>query len=338
MKPRRPKTFCIYPPLERQFSGPLTFAGHLKAYLEAQGYAHRAELDGGLGILIVFVQAPLGMLRRARALGIPVLLRLDGIYYPRKHGWFHREYFRINFKVWIIRKWLCDQIVYQSKFSKAMLDALLGSTSKPWCVIHNGIAGAPSVSIPAGGAAGPRAPGRPLRFAATGRFRGDDMLPPTVRALDLCAGRFPFTLDVYGSVDDDWKPWLERPYIKAMGKVPNEALRRALAVYDALLFTQTSPSCPNVIIEAMAAGVPVLAYATGAVAELLPFNRDLLAPTPDRLLHGAEDFDPAALARCLERFASTPEAYRAEAEAHRGDFSEARTLALYADALEALRR
>jgi glycosyltransferase involved in cell wall biosynthesis len=327
----RPRTFLIHPPLEHQQAGPLTFAGHLKAYLESRGFRCREQVDEGLGAMIVFVKAPLRLLLRARRLGIPILLRLDGVYYPRKHGYLNREYFRVNFRVWYIRKWLCDRIIYQSRFSKDMLDTLLGATSKPWQVIHNGIAGP---SEPPPGADGAVSGQGPIRFVATGRFRGDDMLPATVRALDLCSGRFDFTLDVYGSVEEKDRGWLERPYVRAHGKVPNERLRTVLPGYDALIFTQTSPSCPNVVVEAMAAGLPVLAYDTGSVKELLTFNRDLLAPTPARILHGSGDFDPGNLSGILVHFAGNRGIYREEAQRHCGDLAEGRTLDLYLKALE----
>src|SRR5690606_19872614 len=121
----------------------------LKTFLEAQGYRHREELDADLGVLIVFVQAPLQMLLKARRLGIPVLLRLDGVYYPRKHGYFHRDYLRINLKVWIIRKLPCAFIICPSHFSKDMLDNLLRRTQKPWRIVHNGTGGAVTFPRPA---------------------------------------------------------------------------------------------------------------------------------------------------------------------------------------------
>jgi glycosyltransferase involved in cell wall biosynthesis len=331
----RARSFCIYPPPAKQYAGPATFAGHLKNHLESHGFAYRDTIDADLGVLIVFVSAPFSLLRNARRLGVPVILRLDGAYYRRKHGWFHKEYLRTNLRMWAIRRFLCDAIVYQSRYSWRMLDALLGRSPKPARVIHNGI------SLPP--AAAPALPGmpgasgaHPLRFAATGRFRGDDMLPSTVRALDLAAGEFPFTLDVYGSVGEPWKPWLARPWINAMGKRPNEEVRAGLPRYDALIFTQTSPSCPNVVIEAVTAGLPVIAYATGSVPELLTFNQELLAATPDRLMHGTADFDPAALAECLRRFRAGREGFRAEAERHRADFPEEGTLGGYRRLLEEL--
>src|SRR5690606_4655518 len=100
----------------------------------------------------------------------------------------------------------------------------------------------------------------------------------------------------------------------------------------------TSPSCPNVIIEALAAGLPGIAYDTGAVKELLAFNRDLLAATPDRLLHGAGDFEPRALADCRVRFAGNRASYRQESEGHRRDFSEEKTLGLYLEAMKVISR
>jgi glycosyltransferase involved in cell wall biosynthesis len=334
----RNKTFSIYPPINQQFSGPLTFAAHLKNHLESRGFIHKNEITRDLGALIVFVQAPLPILHLARKFGVPILLRLDGLYYRRKHGFFNRQYLATNLRIWFIRRFFCDHIVYQSQYSYRMINEVLGKSNKPWSVIHNGIS--LPLAIPESNRTPQNEPNGnpmlPLRLIATGRFRGDDMLPATIKALDLCVKRFALTLDVFGSVDDAWKPWLDRPYLKAHGKIPNNEVRARLKEYHALVFTQTSPSCPNVIIEAVSAGIPVVAYDTGSVSELLTFNRELIAETPNRLLHGTQDFDPQKMMGCFILLQAKTSLFLLEAIRHKENFSEGKTLAHYSSLLEKL--
>jgi glycosyltransferase involved in cell wall biosynthesis len=323
----RLETFLIHPPIGEHIGGPHTFATHLKAYLEDNGFREHGKVEDGLGALIVFVQAPLSLLWKARRLRVPVILRLDGLYYPSKHGLLSREYLRVNLKVFIIRRFLCDLVIYQSAFCEAMANRLLGRTSKPGRVIVNGT---PDLPPP-----GPSRPeGSPLRLVATGRFRGPDMLPATVAALDLCKGRTDFTLDVFGHLDEASRPFLSRPYITYHGPRPNAEVRAALGGYDALIFTQLGAPCPNTVLEAVAAGIPVLAYDSGAVRELLPFNRELVAETPKRLLHRFGDFDPRKLADKVILLGERRESFRRESLRHINRFSFPATLHKYVEALE----
>jgi glycosyltransferase involved in cell wall biosynthesis len=160
-----------------------------------------------------------------------------------------------------------------------------------------------------------------------------DMLPATVRALDLCAGEFEFTLDVYGPVDAVSEPFLKRPYVRHRGKVSNETVRESLADYHALVFTQLCAPCPNTVIEAVAAGLPVIAYDSGAIRELTPFNQSLIAGTRTALFHELADFDPARLADCIRIMNSRRSEFMDAALLHREDFAEAKTLARYAGSL-----
>jgi glycosyltransferase involved in cell wall biosynthesis len=323
--------YCLLPRLERQHGGPQTFAGHLTRYLDEHGYVHHKAVDKDLDLLIVFVRAPLKTLFKAMLLRVPVALRLDGVYFRKKHGFLHPEYLKTNLRVWFIRKFLCDLNIYQSEFVKKQVESVLGPSSRPYRIIHNGITGPQAAKGPPEAQAGPG-----VRFVATGSFRGMDMLPKLILALDACRGEFAFTLDVFGKVPEPDRAWLDREYVKYHGQVPNAEVRNRLPGFDALLFSQASAPCPNSVVEAVSAGLPVLSFDTGSIRELAAFNPELIAETGPSLLHGPEDLDPAKLAACIRRFASSPEGYTAEARRHIHDYVEERTLRLYKEVLDSL--
>ncbi len=81
------------------------------------------------------------------------------------------------------------------------------------------------------------------------------------------------------------------------GWLPNEAARALLAEADALLLPARQEAMPMVILEAMAAGVAVVATRVGEVAELvLDDTTGLLVPPGD----------PAALADAITRLLASP--------------------------------
>jgi glycosyltransferase involved in cell wall biosynthesis len=60
---------------------------------------------------------------------------------------------------------------------------------------------------------------------------------------------------------------------------------------DILLFSHLNSSCPNTIIEAISSGLPIIAFKSGAIPELLNFNTELLVETPEKLIHSANDLN-----------------------------------------------
>lgn len=329
---KRSRSFRILPDASRQYGGPLSFSKRLSAFLEERGLRQAASIDRNLDVLIVMVKAPLRTLLRTKLLGIPIILRLDGLYYPKKSGWINKEYIRVNLVVFLIRLFLCDFIVYQSEYSRRMCHRLLGGSPKPWRIIYNSV---DRRTLIRGGRPSSHPELNEIRLVAAGNFRGDDMLPATIRALDRCAPVHKFTLDVFGRLDEQSQPWIDREYVRWMGEVSSEAVLSAFPAYDALIFTQLCPSCPNVLAEAVAAGLPVIAYDSGSVRELLDVNLDLLAAAGPELLQSNADFKPERLSECIERFLSDPGKYKAASAARmnegaRNSFEE------YADLIETL--
>jgi glycosyltransferase involved in cell wall biosynthesis len=118
------------------------------------------------------------------------------------------------------------------------------------------------------------------RLSVVGDGPDRPALEAQARALGL-AGRVTF----HGALPDAW---------------------RVLPAFDALLLSSRSEGTPMVLLEAMHAGVPIVATAVGGVPDLVG-DGALLAPADD----------PAALGRALARALTDPDGSRARAAAAR---------------------
>src|SRR5262249_6930231 len=85
-----------------------------------------------------------------------------------------------------------------------------------------------------------------------------------------------------------------------------------LAEADLFVLPSRSEAFPNSVIEAMAAGLPVIASAVGGLLELVDSGRTGLLVPPD---------DPAALARALEAVLAAPDSARAMGDGAREEIS-----------------
>lgn len=107
---------------------------------------------------------------------------------------------------------------------------------------------------------------------------------------------------------------------------------RYLLAFDALVLSSRTEGTPVVLLEAMAAGVPVVATAVGGVPEMLPEGHGLLVPTEQ----------PAALAAAMGRVLRDPAAARARAALARArvgrDYAVAPWVAAYDDVYRSVLR
>jgi glycosyltransferase involved in cell wall biosynthesis len=97
-----------------------------------------------------------------------------------------------------------------------------------------------------------------------------------IRALDPVARYHRFGLEFYGAVQageawgEEFRRLIrERPWCQHRGFASREALKEILAQATLLILPSIEENCPMVILEAMAAGVPVVAARVGGVPELV---------------------------------------------------------------------
>ncbi len=312
--------------------GMVSFQAKLIQGLAARGIQHSFELSEPLdSLLVIGGTRHVGALRRARRHNIPVVQRLDGI------NWLHRH-MRTGLKHWLraergnrvlahIRSQLATRIVYQSRFVQEWWQRQFGPGPE-WSVIHNGVD--LDVFTPEGEETPPSSHFRVL--VVEGSLRGGYELG-LESAIQLAQTlerdhKLDVELSVAGMVSEVQRMRFagrtQRP-INWLGVVANDKVpalnRRAHLLYS----TDINAACPNSVIEALACGLPVLAYDTGALNELVPANAGRLVPfggDPWRL----EPPDAPALAAAAAELLTAPvaqqtamrQAARQHAEAHLG--------------------
>lgn len=270
-------------------------------------------------------------LRQARRRGIPVVQRLDGI------NWLHRlggnlrtglrHFLRAeygNFMLQLIRSRLATQIVYQSKFVRGWWERAYGATPVASRVIYNG------VDLQDYSPHGPEqpAPNRWRLLMVEGSLMGgyEHGLQVGVQLLERLAtvhraelGR-PVELMIAGRVPQElqrrWEGYLSQQAAEARIVWAGLAQRQAIPGIDRsahLLYSaDVNPACPNAVIEALACGLPVLAFDTGALAEIVTPGAGCIVPyggDPWRL----DPPDMAALAGGAMEIIQAGELYRSNA-------------------------
>jgi glycosyltransferase involved in cell wall biosynthesis len=198
-------------------------------------------------------------------------------------------------------------------------------------VIHNGVA--------TGRPRRPRRPGSPATVVSVGRLRAPKDFLTLVRAVAaLEPGSVSLRIAGDGPDRERLVEEIDRLGVAAavdlLGTQPDvDAL---LESADVFVLSSTSEGLPMSVLEAMAAGLPVVASAVGGVPELVDGETGVLVPPAD----------PEALAAALARLATDPRLRerlgaagrrRAEAEFGLAEFQSAH-LAAYRAALAAANR
>ena len=249
--------------------------------------------------------------RRRRA---PVVVNQDGVGYP---GWAGARTDEVNVP---LRRALlaADHVLYQSEFCKRSADEFLGEAQGTWEVLYNAVDTerfTPPAARPVD------APVLLLGGDQTQAYR----LELGLRTFAALLARQPDAhLLITGRVVGDPEPLLTglglRDRVELLGRY---AQRDAPAIYGRahlLLHTKVNDPCPNVVLEAMACGLPVVYPASGGTIELVgddagvgvahpagwerdePPAPEAMADAAGRVLADLDRFSIAARTRAVERF------------------------------------
>ncbi len=304
--------------------GPASFQTRLAEGLTRRGIQVCYEPDEACdAVLITGGTRRLAALWRARRRGARLVQRLDGM------NWLHRlrrtglrHFLRAEYGnglLALIRARLADGIIYQSEFSRRWWEARRGPTGVPSRVIHNGVDLAVFT---------PRGPEQPPadRFRlllVEGNLGGgyESGLETALGLANLLAESLPLELMVAGRVAPQVQARVgarSRVPLVWAGALPRDAIPALDRAAHLLYSADVNPACPNAVIEALACGLPVLAFETGALPELVTGDAGRLVPyggDPWRL--DPPDL-PALAAAAAEILADLPRfrrAARARAEA-----------------------
>ncbi len=278
-------TICILPRLQG-LGGPVSFQGRLIAGLQQRGIqvthdASEPDLDA---LLVVGGTSRLPALWRAKRRGVRIVQRLNGmnwIHRKRYTGW--RHYLRSERNNWLlasIRSRLADRVVYQSNFAQTWWATVHGRLKVPERVIYNGVD--LSVFTPDGPAERPSDHFRLLMVEGAlggGYESGLENAVLLVQALNKQRRRVE--LVVAGRVPIGVRRGLERrpaAWVNWLGVVPNAEVPALDRSAHALFSADLNAACPNSVIEALACGLPVLAFATGSLPDLLQDNAGVVVP------------------------------------------------------------
>lgn len=265
---------CIVPH-KLGLGGPASFQAGLVHAMQKRGVSVGHDpLEPGLAAILVFGAAQnMGAIIIAQRAGVRVVQRLNGM------NWIHRRKFTGirhftkaeygNLKLRRLRQ-RADRIIYQSAFARAWWERENGALEKPQCVIHNGVD--LELFSPDPG----NLPSNSYRILMVEGHHGggyDQGLVTAARLLQQVSSVAdrPCELTVVGDVPSALKQKIEASgvLVNWLGVVKRAEVPAIDRSAHLLFSGDINAACPNAVIEAMACGLPVIAFNTGALPELV---------------------------------------------------------------------
>ena len=117
----------------------------------------------------------------------------------------------------------------------------------------------------------------PFRIGSAGIFKYAKGLPYLLKAVAELAGRHDVSLELVGDIRAYERDTIERMIVSTGAAamltihkpMPREDIWNWLTSLDVFVLSSVSEGCPNILMEAMACGVPSVATRVGAVSELI---------------------------------------------------------------------
>jgi glycosyltransferase involved in cell wall biosynthesis len=264
----------------------LKFESGLRARGVDLTYDLSAQADA---VLVIAGTRRLLPLWKARRRGIRIVQRLDGInWVQRRRRTGLKHFLRAeygNFVLSFIRANIANKIIYQSDFSRRWWEDWCGKPSIPSVTIHNGVD--LNVYSPVGWDVIPPYPPYRLLLVEASLGGGYDMgLDNALALAETLQERhgFPMELMVVGKITDEHRARVDtrcarsRIKIDWVGSVPRERIPEIDRSAHLFFSADLNAACPNAVIEALACGLPVAAFDTGALTELVTGDAGRIAP------------------------------------------------------------
>lgn len=270
---------------ENSVGGPSTFLSNLKKYMDIQSYPYISDEDRYRETSKIFFPISFNplILKYFKKKGLPIIQRLDGVFYPSKHG---IKYIYLNREIKKDYLKYSSFVIFQSKYSRTECFTMLGDMPEDkYDIVLNGAD--KTIYFPGQKEFHPSK----IIFTATGSFRNKDMVEPVVLALDNVSQNYDIELRLIGPISgSEVINYTDRPYIKCLGSLPKQEIASHIRETDIFIHCQLNPACPNSVIESVSCGVPVVGFNTGAMEEVLWFCPELLAYVSDDTFQKYEHF------------------------------------------------
>jgi glycosyltransferase involved in cell wall biosynthesis len=273
-------------------------------------------------ILVIGGTRQLLALQGAKSRGVRIVQRLDGI------NWVHRRrrtgirhFMRAeygNLILSLIRSRIATHILYQSEFARGWWNARFREIGVSDSVVHNGV----DLSEYRPEGSGSRPTDRRRVLVVEGNLGGgyDMGLDNALQLAEILEARHGLAMEVMvvGKISAGHQAAVRSRSpvrITWTGAVARERIPEIDRSAHLLFSADVNPACPNSVIEALACGLPVVAFDTGALGELVVGDSGRLVPyggDPWRL----EKPDVAALADAAAEILGERERFSAAARAH----------------------
>jgi hypothetical protein len=251
--------------------GPASFQVRLQAEFERLGVGTTFDpQERPLDAVLVFAGTKdLPALARCRRDRVRVVQRLDGI------NWLYRVSPRSlphtlrsvlwNWQLRVIRSRLTDGIIYQSGFARDLWERKFGRSAAEARVVYNGVALAEYPPERNGHDGMLLAAEANLDFHLPAReiLRAAQRLLIQTRVLE----RMSILTRLTPAWEREWAGYDPRP--ETPGLRPRAEVQARQKTAALFLTLDLNPSCPNAVIESLAAGLPVIGFDTGSVGELV---------------------------------------------------------------------
>jgi glycosyltransferase involved in cell wall biosynthesis len=277
---------CVVPQVHG-VGGMVSFLHKFTAGARARGVQVSNELsDSCHAVLVIGGTRQILPLLRLKRRGVRIVQRLDGL------NWIHRvrpvsqthtlraEYG--NLVLAFIRRFVADRIVYQSSFSHLWWNQRFGLVNKPYSLVYNGVD--LRVYSPATSAAHLHSlPAYRLLLVEGSLGGGYEMgLENAIRLAEALVARgWRMEVQVVGEVSPALRAaWAAKTTVSLLwnGLMPREQIPELDRAAHLLFSADVHPACPNSVIEAQACGLPVVAFDTGSLTELVTPQTGYIGP------------------------------------------------------------
>lgn len=275
MKNRR---ICVIP-TPRGVGGMVSFYHRFKKELDRRNIEVTSSLRDKPydAILVIGGSRYLLELARAHREGVRIIQRLDGMNWIHRRRWAGlKHYIKAeygNYLLSFIRKRYAHGIIYQSEFARKWWENVYGKANADWKVIYNGVD--LQLFSPEGDTF--RVEENTIRLMMIegnlegGYEHGIQYGLELATKLQKLQER-TIELVIVGKVSDEIKRrWTNVSQIPLhfAGILNSEDIPKILRSATLFYASDIHPACPNTVIEAMACGVPAVAFDTGALPEII---------------------------------------------------------------------